>query len=54
MSANSSGVISAGKARYASEEDFNKYRDVITELYHKATVPGIMEEMETRYGFFAM
>ncbi|KAK5658663.1 hypothetical protein OQA88_2059 [Cercophora sp. LCS_1] len=52
------GRAKAGKTsngRWASEDDFDKYRQVITELFHQnnMTVPGIMDVMETRHGFSA-
>ncbi|KXX79946.1 hypothetical protein MMYC01_202306 [Madurella mycetomatis] len=53
MSANHGGVGGLPETRWASEEDFNKYRNVITELYKNTTLPGLMYTMETQHGFFA-
>ncbi|KAK5659150.1 hypothetical protein OQA88_1240 [Cercophora sp. LCS_1] len=49
------GAGMASNGRWASDNDFNKYRHVITELYHQnnMTLPDIMSTMETRYGFSA-
>ncbi|KAK4250329.1 hypothetical protein C7999DRAFT_38636 [Corynascus novoguineensis] len=53
MSATREETSGVPKAKWASEQDFNKYCHIITELYYKTTVPGIIEVMERRYSFFA-
>lgn len=41
--------------RWASDQDFNRHRAAITELYNSnnVTLPHIMEIMERQHGFFA-
>ncbi|KAI0445995.1 hypothetical protein F4803DRAFT_559834 [Xylaria telfairii] len=41
------------KARWASEDDFNKHRQTITQLYNNTTISQLIETMEKQYGFFA-
>ncbi|GAB1312799.1 Clr5 domain-containing protein [Madurella fahalii] len=41
------------RTKWASEEDFNQHRNVITELYMNTTLPVLMHTMETQHGFFA-
>ena len=45
----------AASSRWASDQDFEGHRAAITKLYNSknATLPRIMEIMESQYGFFA-
>lgn len=54
MAANGEDGSGASKTRkWASEDDFNKNRKTITELYNNTTLPHLMQTMETQHGFFA-
>jgi len=41
------------KASWASEDDFIKHRQIITDLYNNTTVSQLIETMKEQYGFFA-
>ncbi|KAJ3568307.1 hypothetical protein NPX13_g6467 [Xylaria arbuscula] len=45
--------IAVAKAKWASEDDFIKHRQTITELYSNTTVSELIDIMEKQYGFFA-
>ncbi|KAK4640813.1 hypothetical protein QC761_606900 [Podospora bellae-mahoneyi] len=47
------GGSSTGTKKWATEEDFNKHREIITQLYHRETLSQLMQTMEVRYGFLA-
>lgn len=50
------GAISAagsGPRKWATDDDFNRFRAVITELYEQETLSQLMETMEVKYGFMA-
>ncbi|KAK4176951.1 hypothetical protein QBC36DRAFT_328061 [Triangularia setosa] len=44
---------STGTKKWATEDDFNKYREIITQLYDRETLSQLMQTMEVRYGFLA-
>lgn len=49
------GEYKTSGGRWASDDDFNKYRHIITDLYYQnnMTLPGIMSAMEREYSFYA-
>ena len=42
-----------GPRKWATEDDFNQYRAVITELYDRETLSQLMQTMQTKYNFMA-
>lgn len=40
-------------SKWAAPQEWEKYREVISELYGRMTLPKVMEFMETEYGFRA-
>lgn len=48
-----SSAAGGGTRKWATEDDFNKYRAVITELYDRETLSQLMQIMQTKYNFMA-
>lgn len=43
-----------GRSNWASEDEFETYREIITTMFHNnMTVPDMMETMERKYSFYA-
>ncbi|KAK4228573.1 hypothetical protein QBC38DRAFT_498412 [Podospora fimiseda] len=46
-------VGGGGSTKWATEDDFNRYRTIITELYESKTLSQVIETMKNRHGFMA-